>query len=232
MTESNCISPTEPNSISSEKDFATQARWMGVSDYIESLKIQKAAMDQVRKSGINQILGFEYEKVVTAGVQVKEAEVNFLQHCLRPQNYQVIPTSRGGQFTLHGKGQLVIYPIVDLRSRGIGVRAFIELCLKTTVHFLALYGISAELDLERAGVYTPRGKIAFCGFKIERGISHHGLSINVQNDLEEFKLITPCGTPNLTLDLMRSSSKDPLLNMESLFYNWTRIFEIISKSNV
>ncbi len=106
--------------------------------------------------------------------------------------------SRGGAATLHTPGQLVIYPVVNLRRRGLAVRKFVSLGLEAMVEVLAGLGLDSFAELSPAGVYisSNQRKIASVGLRIDRGVSNHGFSLNVNCDLEPFELFVSCAEPD------------------------------------
>jgi lipoyl(octanoyl) transferase len=106
---------------------------------------------------------------------------------------------RGGQVTYHGPGQLVIYLMIDITRLGIGPRALVSTIEYAIVHTLSLYGLTAVARQDAPGVYIDNAKIASLGLRIRKGKSFHGLSLNVDMDLEPFKRINPCGYKNLKM---------------------------------
>lgn len=155
------------------------------------MKIQDEAFHEVSEDPRKQILlGFEYEKVLTLG---KRARIEDLPSHVRSE-FQVLSTERGGLLTLHSRGQLVIYPILNLREHSIGVREFIQNLHGVTSSFLTEMRVENHWDFENPqGLFTARGKIAFCGIRVKSGVSTHGISINIHNDLKEFSLFPACG---------------------------------------
>lgn len=119
------------------------------------------------------------------------------EHLLNPGEIPVIKTDRGGQVTYHGPGQLVCYVLLDLRRANLGVRQLVSLIEQSIVDLLAGYGIDAETRPDAPGVYINGSKIASLGLRVRRGCSFHGLSFNVDMDLEPFSRINPCGFPGL-----------------------------------
>ncbi len=130
----------------------------------------------------------EHDPVFTLGQAGKP------EHVLAPGDIPVIPVDRGGQVTYHGPGQLVAYPLVDLRRLGIGVKALVERIEQAIIDTCAGHGIATERHDGAPGVYTLDGaKIAALGLRVRRGCSFHGLAFNIAMDLEPFQRINPCG---------------------------------------
>jgi lipoyl(octanoyl) transferase len=120
-----------------------------------------------------------------------------MEHVLAPGDIPVIPIDRGGQVTYHGPGQLVIYLLLDIRRKNIAVRDLVMKIEQSVVDLLSRYGISAEGDRNAPGVYVQGRKIAALGLRVTRGRTYHGLSLNVDMDLEPFQRINPCGYAGL-----------------------------------
>ena len=135
----------------------------------------------------------EHEPVFTQG-QAGRAE-----HVLFPGDIAVVRTDRGGQVTYHGPGQLVAYPLIDIVRRGIGVRAFVTLLETTMIEVLAGYGVLGVARADAPGVYVDGMKIGSLGLRVRRGRTYHGLSLNVEMDLEPFARINPCGMAGMTM---------------------------------
>lgn len=116
----------------------------------------------------------------------------------------LVPTDRGGQVTYHGPGQVVVYTLLDLRRRGLGVRATVEALERAVVALLAGEGIEAHGRPEAPGVYVGAAKIAALGLRVRRGRTYHGLAFNADMDLSPFDRIDPCGYPGLAVTSART----------------------------
>lgn len=139
----------------------------------------------------------EHPPVFTLGRNGRRA------HVLDPGAIPVVFTDRGGQITYHGPGQAVIYALIDLRRRGMGVRALVNGLQQTVIDFLARQGIAAGTRLRAPGVYVRDEKVAALGLRIKNGCSYHGLSFNVDMDLAPFRRIDPCGYPGLEVTQLK-----------------------------
>lgn len=125
---------------------------------------------------------------------------------LDPGDIPVRQTDRGGDVTYHGPGQLVGYPILDVRR--LGVKRLVRSIEESILELLAAFGVPGERREGCVGVWSPRGKIASLGLRVRRGVSTHGFALNVSNDLAPFRRINPCGQPgcavsSLSLELAR-----------------------------
>jgi len=143
-------------------------------------------------------MGIQYEKyehppVFTQGLNGDPS------HVLGAGDIPVVQIDRGGQVTYHGPGQLVVYPLVDIRRAGLGVRDLVTALERAVIAYCATLGIEAECRKNAPGVYVAGRKIASVGLRIRRGASYHGLAFNVNMDLEPFQRINPCGYAGLQM---------------------------------
>ena len=136
----------------------------------------------------------EHPPVFTQGQAGKE------EHLLMPGDIEVVKVDRGGQVTYHGPGQQVIYFMINLRRRKIGVRQLVTLIENGIVASMADFDIKANAKPDAPGVYVNDKKIASLGLRVRRGCSFHGLALNVNMDLSPFLRINPCGYQGLTSD--------------------------------
>ena len=135
----------------------------------------------------------DHDSVFTLGLNTKP------EHLLAPGDIPVIQIDRGGQVTYHGPGQLMIYPLIDLRRAGLGVRDLVTALEQSVVDLAADYGVEAASRCDAPGVYIDGVKLASVGLRIRRGSSFHGMALNVDVDLEPFSRINPCGFKDLQL---------------------------------
>ncbi len=181
--------------------------WLGTCDYEQGLEFQSVAVDRVKKGGNAQFLCCEHPTVITLGKRGQSlTDVLTSMEVLREKNIKIIATDRGGQATLHNPGQLVIYPVVPLREWGLGVREYVECLERATAHYLAEYGMEVTRR-EEPGLYVDGQKIAAFGIRVDRGVTLHGLAININNDLESFSLIRQCGQFVLPTNLVLEMAK-------------------------
>jgi lipoyl(octanoyl) transferase len=141
----------------------------------------------------DEIWLIEHEPVYTLG------QAGRWEHLLNPHAIPIEKTDRGGQVTYHGPGQLVIYPLLDLRRFRLNIRSLVSLLEKTVIDFLADYTIIAEARQDAPGVYVNGAKIASVGLRIRRGCCYHGIAFNVAMDLTPFSWINPCGFAKLPI---------------------------------
>ena len=166
-------------------------RRLGLMDYEPVWRAMQAFTDQRDVDTPDELWLVEHPPVFTQG-QAGRAE-----HLLAPGDIPVIQVDRGGQVTYHGPGQLVAYPLIDISRAKIGVRALVKGIEQVVIDVLKSYGVDAQLLEGAPGVYIDGVKIASLGLRIRRGKSFHGLSFNINMDLEPFQRINPCGFKGL-----------------------------------
>lgn len=197
--------------------------------YEDGLKAQEKALELLEKSpaSLGMVLGLEHPSVITLGKRGRESEdLNAHALELSKKGVELKISSRGGQATLHSPGQLVIYPCVHLNRMGIGVRDYVCGLEKSTKSFLTELGIETLESCGDPGVYTPKGKIAFFGVRVSKGMASHGLAINVANDLELFGLIRSCGRTGESFDrILDYAGLAPNKQaLPELFLSWQKHF--------
>jgi lipoyl(octanoyl) transferase len=141
----------------------------------------------------DEIWLLEHEPVFTLGMNADRA------HLLAPGDIPVVQIDRGGQVTYHGPGQLVVYPLIDVRRAALGVRALVTALERSVIDYVGQHGILAECRADAPGVYVAGRKLASVGLRIRRGGSYHGLAFNIDMDLAPFRRINPCGHANLQM---------------------------------
>ena len=146
----------------------------------------------------DEIWLLQHEPVFTQG-QAGKAE-----HLLNPGDIPVVQVDRGGQVTYHGPGQQIVYLMLDLRRRKLGVRDLVDIIEESIVELLADYGIKAYPKPDAPGVYVDEQKICSLGLRIRRGCSFHGLALNLYMDLEPFLRINPCGYAGLQMTQLQT----------------------------
>lgn len=182
-------------------------RLPGAADYLATLDAMRTFTDSRSPETCDELWLLQHPRVFTQG-QAGKAE-----HVLAPGDIPVIQVDRGGQVTFHGPGQWVLYLLVDLRRRGLGVRQLVTLIEQSIVDVLESYSISAAALPDAPGVYVQGDKIAALGLRVRRGCSYHGLALNVDLDLEPFRRINPCGHQGLRVTSMAECLPGRVLDM-------------------
>lgn len=186
-------------------------------DYLETRILQQTLVEKVHSGQEpNTMLMLEHPDVYTKGRLSKESDILLPEEELSANGIPVYETDRGGQVTYHGPGQLVVYPIVNIRDWGGPVK-YIRTLEQVVITTLSEMGITANCESGNTGVWTEQGKIAAIGVKISRGITFHGLALNVNTDLTKYQNIVPCGLANRPVTSMAAILGRPV-DMESVRY--------------
>jgi lipoyl(octanoyl) transferase len=172
-------------------------RRLGRQPYEAVWRAMQLFTDQRSADSRDELWLVEHPPVFTVGLNGKA------EHLLRPGDIPVVQVDRGGQVTYHAPGQIVLYLLLDLRRRQLGVRQLVTLMEQAIISQLAGYGIAAAARSDAPGVYVQGAKVAALGLRIRRGCSYHGLALNVAMDLEPFARINPCGYPGLAVAQLR-----------------------------
>jgi len=168
-------------------------RSLGQQPYLETWEAMKSFTANRDDGTKDELWCLEHPRIYTQG-QAGKAE-----HILAPGDIPVILVDRGGQVTYHGPGQLVVYLMINLTRRKMGVRALVDVIEQAIVRTLGELGVSARPRPDAPGVYVDDAKIASLGLRVRRGCSFHGLALNVDMDMEPFRRINPCGYVGLAM---------------------------------
>lgn len=170
---------------------------LGLCDYTPVWRDMQAFTLGRSRETRDEIWLLEHRPVFTLGMNAKA------EHVLAPGDIPVVAIDRGGQVTYHGPGQLVAYLMLDLRRLDIGIRRLVEILEQSLIEWLAARGVVAGARRDAPGVYVDGAKIAALGLRVRGGCSYHGISFNVDMDLEPFSRINPCGYPGLAVTQLR-----------------------------
>ncbi|MDR2012958.1 MAG: lipoyl(octanoyl) transferase LipB [Rhodanobacter sp.] len=168
-------------------------RKLGRQPYEPLWRAMQAFTDARGPDTPDELWVLEHDPVFTLGQAGK------WEHVLMPGDIPVVPVDRGGQVTYHGPGQIVVYPLFDLRRLKIGVRELVQRIEQAIIDTLEHWGISAARRAGAPGVYVGEAKVAALGLRVRRGCSLHGLAFNVNMNLEPFQRINPCGYRGLVV---------------------------------
>jgi lipoyl(octanoyl) transferase len=192
--------------------FSIEHTYLGTLDFETAFQIQRNLWHLAQDKSQISIMGLEHPAVITLGRRMKSTDF------FATSDIPVVQSTRGGLATIHSEGQLIIYPIMNLRSQGLGVKELVCKLLETTQATMNDYSIESFIDDKNVGLYTKNGKIAFCGLEIKEGISQHGISINISNDLGLFSEIVSCGVSALKTDRVCNHQTD--VTMRDFFEKW------------
>jgi lipoyl(octanoyl) transferase len=188
------------------------ARWLGTVDYNTALELQRSTLEQRKSDSIpDTILLLEHPHVITLGRRSDDSHLITGRTALQQAGVEIFETDRGGEATYHGPGQLVGYPIIDVRVADLGPVTYVRMLEKSIIEALSEIGVEAHLIDGETGVWVggipnekrqtgvnPLGKkIAAIGVRISGGVTMHGFALNVSTDLTYFQHIIPCGMPDL-----------------------------------
>jgi len=148
----------------------------------------------------------EHDAVFTQGQAGKP------EHILNPGHIPVVQTDRGGQVTYHGPGQLVIYPLVDIKRQKLSIRDVVTSLEQAVIALLNEQGVQAKARCDAPGVYVNDAKICSIGLRVRKGRTYHGLALNVNMDLSPFSLINPCGYEGMAMTMLSEHTNIQTVN--------------------
>jgi lipoyl(octanoyl) transferase len=172
---------------------APRIRHLGLTAYEPTWRAMQTFTDDRQSSTADEIWFVEHPAVFTLGLNASR------EHLLSPGDIPVVQIDRGGQVTYHGPGQLVVYPLIELRRRGLSVRELVMALENAIIAYVAELGVTAQGSREAPGVYVHGAKLASVGLRIRRGASYHGVALNVSLDLAPFDRINVCGHRGLAV---------------------------------
>lgn len=164
---------------------------LGTVEYVPTWQAMKNFTQQRTSTTPDEIWLLEHPPVYTQGIAGKP------EHLLAPTNIPIVKTDRGGQITYHGPGQVIMYLLLDLQRRQLGIRQLVRKMEQAVIDLLKEYNVAANGSKDAPGVYVDDAKIASLGLKIRRGACYHGIAFNVDMDLTPFSIINPCGYSGL-----------------------------------
>ncbi|HUQ12279.1 MAG TPA: lipoyl(octanoyl) transferase LipB [Steroidobacteraceae bacterium] len=188
------LRPTSENAV----EATASVKWLGRVDYEPTWREMQRITDTRDANTPDEIWLLEHPPVFTLGLNADAG------HVLAAGDIPVVKIDRGGQVTYHGPGQLVVYPLIDIRRMGLGVRDLVTAMETAVIEYCASLGIEAATKQGAPGVYVQGEKIGSVGIRIRRGASYHGLAFNVNMDLEPFQRINPCGYAGLQMTQLAS----------------------------
>lgn len=203
-------------------------RDLGLQDYEPIWKAMQNFTAERDESTADELWCLEHPAIFTMGLNGKN------KHLLSVNDIPVINIDRGGQVTYHGPGQLVIYTLIDLARKKIGVKELVYAIEQSIIQLLKNYGIDAQGKENAPGVYVDGAKIAALGLRIKKNKSYHGLSLNIDMDLSPFKQINPCGYENLAVTQIKDfiakndfeKIKTDLISNLTRILNYDQIYNI------
>ena len=184
---------------------------LGRKPYLEIYDTMRAFVKDQSADGQDELWVLEHDPVYTVGLSVKEAPETI-------RGIPVVPVDRGGKITYHGPGQLVFYPLLNLKRHRLSPRALVCALENAVLKVLSAFAIDGHRMDGAPGIYVDEKKIASLGLKIKNGYSYHGLSFNVDMDLTPFSWIDPCGYRGLAMTQLKDFNVDaPMDTVANMF---------------
>ncbi len=171
-----------------------EVRFLGRVGFREAQRLQeRLAEDLAEGGGSEVVLVLEHPPVITLGRSARPGDEGLSPEAWAERGVEVVWTDRGGRATYHGPGQVVAYPVVDLRRRGRDVRAYVRLLEDAAAAAVRRFGVPARPGRDPVGVFVRGAKIASVGVGVRRWITRHGVALNVETDLAVYRWFVPCG---------------------------------------
>ena len=170
--------------------------------YKSSLKFLEKRVNDVKLGKKKDLIWLlEHPLIFTGGIRSNDIDI-------LDKSIKVIKTKRGGKITLHNPGQKIIYFVVNLNKRKKDIRKFISYIENSIIEFLRLFNIDSKSDRKNIGIWVKDKKIAAIGIRISKWVAYHGCSININNNLKDYKKINPCGLKNDRVTSIKNENKD------------------------
>lgn len=214
------------------------AHWLGRIGYKEAYSLQTALVKSRLEGMIpDTLLLLEHPPVFTIGKSGKQENILVSQNYLEKEGISLFFTDRGGDVTYHGPGQLVAYPIIDMRNRNRDLHQYVFELEEVIIRTLRDFSVDGGRDVNHPGVWVDREEIAAIGLSVKSWITMHGIALNINPNLEHFNLINPCGfSDRKATSMAKLLSKDISLDevMTGLIKHFAEVFQVTVKweSNV
>ena len=196
-----------------------ESRFFETLDFESAFLIQRKFWQLAIDHNQINIMGLDHTAVITLGRRAR-----FNNSKKTDNHIPVLQTTRGGLVTIHSEGQLIIYTIVNLKMHNIGVKDFVLKLLQATQKTFLNFNLETFIDDQTTGLYTKKGKIVFCGLEIKDGVSQHGISINISNDLSLFDQIESCGIQKIKTDKLHHYQSE--ITLKHFFDVWVQNFSL------
>ena len=181
-------------------------------NYKKALYFLKKRVEKVKKGGRELVWFLEHPTTYTAGIRYKKGEI-------LDKSIEIIKTNRGGKITLHNPGQKIIYFVINLNKRKKDIRNLVRQIENIIINFLSIYKIKSYPDKKNIGIWVKGKKIAAIGIRVTNWIAYHGCSINIKNNLKEYKKISPCGLNNKNITSIKNERKNITDNVNKSLKN-------------
>ena len=185
-------------------------------NYKKALKLLEKRVNKVKKGGRELVWFLEHPITYTGGIRSKDSEI-------LDKSIKVIKTNRGGKITLHTPGQQVVYFVINLNKRKKDIRNLVRQVENTIIKFLKIYKINSYADKKNIGIWVKNKKIAAIGIRVTGWVAYHGFSINIKNNLDDYKKIIPCGLNNNEITSIKKERKkftNTTIKLKNIFFNY------------
>jgi lipoyl(octanoyl) transferase len=181
-------------------------------NYKKALHFLKKRVEKVKKGERELVWFLEHPTTYTAGIRYKKGEI-------LDKSIEIIKTNRGGKITLHNPGQKIVYFVINLNKRKKDIRNLVRQIENIIINFLSIYKIKSYADKKNIGIWVKGKKIAAIGIRVTNWIAYHGCSINIRNNLREYKKISPCGLNNRNITSIKKERKNITDNVNKSLKN-------------
>jgi lipoyl(octanoyl) transferase len=188
--------------------------------YEEVALLQEELVSQAKET----LVFCEHAPTITLGTSAKNSDLAFAPDYYERLGVTLVKSPRGGKATYHGPGQPVCYPIINLRQRGMTIHEYLKLLESLMIEICSVYGIKAHRVDGKAGCWVEDRKIGFIGVRVRRGFSFHGFSLNIKPQREAFRMIVPCGMPNLHITSFEEEMDEKPLDLWDVAEAAERLF--------
>ena len=172
-------------------------------NYTKAYQLLEKRVDKVKKGGRELVWLLEHPTTYTAGIRYEKKEI-------LDESINIVKTNRGGKITLHNPGQKVVYFVLDLNKRKKNIRNLVREIENIIIEFLKIYSIKSYADKKNIGIWVNKKKIAAIGIRVSRWIAYHGFSININNNLNDYQKIVPCGLDNEKITSILMEERKPI----------------------
>lgn len=195
--------------------------------YRQAFDDQKIAVARLQRGGDETLFLLEHPHVITLGRNAKRESILGAEDAISLRGVEIVETDRGGDITYHGPGQLVGYPVISLEPGRRDIRRYVDDLEEVLIRALDGFGISARRHPVHRGVWVGDRKIASLGIRISRWVTCHGFALNVNTDLEYYRLITPCGIAGCEMTSVRVETNSPVAMADvkqAVIYHFSAVF--------